>query len=568
MVKKLLFCLVLVLGLSATALAQEPGSGGPIIEGNISGSANIGSFNPIRCSGTDCQRIYGLMFPSIVGLNPETGQFTEPGEMAPGSLATNWTVSEDGLEYTFTLRDDIAWTDGTPITAGDMKFTYDAIASGEVESDFTGYVDALITAVDVIDDQTIKFTMASPTCNALGVIAAVYPLPAHYFENDYLNMVDSEYDRAPSVTAGPFQFERFGDGQVVLVPNQDFPDLQNDMIIPEGFIYLDVADTNVAVERLLAGEINFLETPQRDRREELKASEDIQTYEFGANGWNYIALNAADPENPQNGLDEEGNPIDQGQHPLFGEVNVRRALQYGLDVQEMIEIVSLNQGIQMAANELPTSWALNEDLAPIPHDPEMAGQMLDEAGWPLGDDGVRVCEGCGTAEDGTPFAFDLIVYEGSVNAERIGLLMQDQLSEIGVEVELRILEFNTAIGEITGQTFDAALMSWSNSWPADPDVQQIFSASVDVVGSGFNMTSYNSPEMEALNDEANTLPGCDLAERAALYGQAQEILQADQPYLWLYTANDMYAARAEVEGFAPYPNSPFWNVETWEIAQP
>jgi peptide/nickel transport system substrate-binding protein len=211
---------------------------------------------------------------------------------------------------------------------------------------------------------------------------------------------------------------------------------------------------------------------------------------------------------------------------------------------------------------------LNEDLAPIPHDPEMAGQMLDEAGWPLGDDGVRVCEGCGTAEDGTPFAFDLIVYEGSVNAERIGLLMQDQLSEIGVEVELRILEFNTAIGEITGQTFDAALMSWSNSWPADPDVQQIFSASVDVVGSGFNMTSYNSPEMEALNDEANTLPGCDLAERAALYGQAQEILQADQPYLWLYTANDMYAARAEVEGFAPYPNSPFWNVETWEIAQP
>lgn len=566
--RKILVILALITVLPLSALAQEPGSGGPVIEANISGNANIGSFNLLRCSGTDCARIGQFLFPGLVGVNPETGDFASAEQFPSTALALRWEISEDGKEYTFYMRDDAFWSDGSPITANDVKFSFDAIASGEIESDLSGYVDAFVQSVEVIDDYTVKFTFGEASCDALSLAGAVYPLPSQYFGGDFTKMVDPEFDRSPAVTGGIFNFGRFDGDQIVLTANPNAWGIINDVVIPEGFIYVDVPDTTVAVERLLSGEINFLDGPERQRRQELIDSPDVQTFEFPANGWNYIGLNLADPTNPQNGLDEDGNPIDQGHHPILGDVQVRRALQLAMNVQEMIDIVSLGQGVQMAANEIPSSWAISPDLQPIPHDPDAAAAMLDEAGWVLDDDGVRVCQGCEYAEEGTPLRFALLVPDGSVNAERIALLFQDQLKAVGVEVDVQILDFNTVVSQITGQTFDAVLLAWSNGYPVNPDVAQIFNASADVVGAGFNFTSYRNPDMEALNEQARVLPGCDPAERAALYWQVQETLQNDQPYLWLYTANDMYAARAEVEGFSPFANQPFWNVETWQIDQP
>jgi peptide/nickel transport system substrate-binding protein len=550
-----------------TTLAQDPGEGGPVIEGLVGTSANIGSFNPLRCSGTDCARIYSFLFPGLIGVDLETADFAPADEDNDTTLALSWDISEDGTEYTFHLRDDAFWNDGTPITAHDLKFSYDAIASGEIESDFTGWVDQIIIDVEVIDDYTIKFTYGEASCDALNVAGAVIPVPRHRFNDDWTQMVESDFDRSPDVTAGIFNFERVGDGQVVLVANQDIYGF-SDSIIPEGFIYVDVPDTTVAVERLLAGELNYLESPERQRRAELRENPDILTFEFPANGWNYIGLNLADPENPQNGYDEDGNFIDQGHHPIFGDVQVRRAVQLGTDVQQMVDTVSLGEGTVMAAQELPTSWALNPDLQPVPFDPAAAAELLEEAGWVMGDGDVRVCEGCQYSEEGAPLSFSLMVVDSSPNSERLALLFQDNMKDIGVQVDLQILEFNTILGNLTGQIYDAVLLAWSNSYPVNPDMTQIFGGEADVVSSGFNSGSYHNPEVMALNEQARILPGCDPDERAALYHQVQAGLQADQPYIWLYTVNDMYAARIEVDGFAPEPNAAFWNIHTWEIDTP
>jgi ABC-type transport system substrate-binding protein len=565
MQKLLFFVLVAALMTAAlpATLAQGPGEGGPIIEANSAGSANIGSFNPLRCSGTDCARIASFLFPGLVGVNPETADFASVEDYPSTALALRWEVSEDGLEYTFYLRQDATWTDGTPITAQDIKFSFDAIASGQIESSLSGYVDAQVTGVEVIDDYTVKFTYAEASCDALSLAGAVSPLPRHVFNED-ISQIAGDFDRNPSVSSGPFQFGRFdvSNGQIVLLANQNVAGLGEGGVIPEGFIYVDTPDDTVAVEGFIAGESNFIDSPLRQRREELKANPDIQTFEFPANGWNYVGLNLADPANPQNRFDEEGNEIEQGSHPIFSDVAVRRALQHGINVPEMIETVSLGQGIQMAANEIPSSWALNPDLAPIAYDPAAAAAILDEAGWVLAE-GEEV-----RAKDGVTLEFGLLVPEGSPNAERIALLIQDRLSEINVRVNLQILDFNTIVGEITGQTFDAVLLAWSNGYPVNPDISQIFYGEADIVGAGFNFGSYYNPEMEALNAQARTLPGCDPAARAELYGQVQAILQADQPYLWLYSATDMYAASASVNGFGPFANQPFWNVETWKIDRP
>ena len=285
---------------------------------------------------------------------------------------------------------------------------------------------------------------------------------------------------------------------------------------------------------------------------------------MSSNSWSYIGLNNADPENPLPALDEDGNVVDQGGHPLFGDRNVRRAMQHAVDVQSLIEGALFGEGVQMASAELPTSWALNPDLAPVPFDQELAGQMLDDAGFPMGDDGVRVAnENAMYAEAGTPFEFELIYNDGSEAAGRVAALFQDQLREIGVTVVLSGLDFNTAIDLIGGQVYDAYLLGWQNGFPIDPDLSFIFTAEADEPPFGFNDTSYYNEELFALIEEARTLPGCDRDERAAIYYRVQEILQEDQPYIWLYSGTTVVAASNDVQNFAPYPNQTRWNIQDW-----
>jgi len=597
MTRKRLFVIVaiLVLAMAVPVItqAQEPGEGGPIIEGNFSGSVNIGSFNRIRCSGTDCDRIAAFLVPTLIGVNPESATFApytgDASGASAGSLATAWDVSEDGLTYTFTMRDDLTWNDGEVITSEDVKFSFEAIASGLIESDLTGFVDepgAGIVEMNIIDDYTLEVVMGAPACDALNRIGAVYPVPAHHFgfdgdfeAFDYSVMVDHPFDTEPEVTYGPFSFQSVVTGeQIALVADENY---EVD-VIPAGYIYLDVPDQTVLVERFLDGDTNFIDGPPQANRADIRADGELQPYDYPGNSWDYIGLNLADPTNPQDGFetDEDGNPvlnedgsvvrIEQGNHPIFGDVRVRRAMQLGINVPEIVQGAVFGEGTQMAANELPTSWALNPDLEPIAFDPDAAAALLDEAGWTDEDgDGVRECNGCEFAEDGTPLAFTLKTNEGNSRRETIGVIVQDQLSELGFEVNFEAIDFNTLIEEFTSQTHDAYILGWRNGFPVDPDQTQLFTSLGDIVPSGFNSGSYYNERVDELMRLANVATetdGCSFESRAEFYYEIQEIMQADQPYVWLYALDGMYAASGSVGGFGPFPNQPYWNVETWAIS--
>lgn len=568
-VRFLVFALALVvLILPGAAMAQEPGSGGPVIQGNFSGSTNIGSFNPIRCSGTDCSRLTGLMFPSVIGIDVDSGSFAPMGN---GGIAADWTVSEDGLIYTVSLRDDVFWSDGTPITAGDIAFSYAAHASGEVQSPRTGYIDEPgvgIQSVNVIDDYTVEFVMGAPLCDALSRISPTFPLPAHVFGEgfEFADMVGHYFDVAPDVTYGPFTFGNAIAGEfIALVAADNF----DDIVVPEGYLYVDVPDQTVLVERFLEGEMNFIDGPPQARRADIRAS-DAQVFDYAANAWDYVGLNLADPTNPQDGLDEDGNAIDQGNHPIFGDVRVRRAMQLGINVPDIVEGAVFGEGSQMAANTLPTSWALNPDLAPIPYDPEAAAALLEEAGWVDSDgDGVRECVGCMYAEEGTRLEFTLQTNQGNTRRETIGVIIQDQLGDIGFSVNFEAIDFNSLIAFFQSQEYDAYILGWQEAFPVNPDQTQFFTPVGDVVGSGFNAGSYNNErvnELMRLANDATATNGCDLASRAEYYYEMQQILQDDQPYLWLFAPNGMYGAGAGVENFDPRANVPVWNIQTWTIS--
>ena len=181
--------------------------------------------------------------------------------------------------------------------------------------------------------------------------------------------------------------------------------------------------------------------------------------------------------------------------------------------------------------------------------------------------GSRFCQGCQYALDGTPFEFELVTNEENTRREAIGTIVKDQLREVGIEVDFQTFAFST-LG-LNGQTYDAYIFGWIEGFPQDPDQILILGGpDNDFVQNSYNASSYANPEFVRLSKKALTLPGCDPTARAEIYHQIQKLLQDDQPYVWLFTQNQFFAAHSNVIGFDPYPNTPWWNIHTWRVARP
>lgn len=578
------------LGLVVSAQDDEmpgPGEGGVVIQGNTRGSANLGPLVPLRCSGVDCADVNSLLYPALLSISPQTQDFVTAEEQDLGQGALSFEISEDGLTYTFSLREDAFWNDGEPITAEDYYFAWLVVEQGEavgLSSSYSTYQRDIASA-EIIDDYTIAFTLENPSCLALGSLA-LPATPGHAYgwdvgmgeDFDWGSLIDNSLDTEPTVTSGPFNFFRTEPGTAIfLSANPEYYAPTNgEYVVPEGWIYLDVLDENVLVERFLSfqpGEPNLIFEPAASSFEPLRNSE-AQYFQAPGRSWQYVALNLADPTNPQNGVDEEGNPIDQGNHPLFGDVRVRQALQHAIEIEEVIQGAQNGDATPMVSGTIPTAFTIHPTLERRAYDLDAARALLEEAGWvstgdPLveGGDGLRTCQGCEYAEEGTPFSFDLI-NPGTLGREDAGIILQAQFAVIGVDASPQVLDFNTLYDDNMGaQTYDAAIAGWRGGLPFDPDGRSFWGAETDIFGEGygFNFPSYYNAEFEELAAQVNQVPGCDLETRQEIAYRMQEILWEDQPYLWLYALDSAYAVAPNIEGFDPYPNFGRWNIDAWVV---
>lgn len=566
-------------GLALAALAVAPtlaqDEGLVIIEGNFGGDPQF--LNPILASDTASDRITDFLFPGFLNANVESAVISpyDP-PLAAGGIVQDWTVDETGTVYTFNLRQGLSWNDGTPITSADVMYTWGAIQAGSqgiVDTALSYVIDPSgesgILDVTAPDEYTVVVTMASPECTSLSNAAVLLPVPSHVLPSDYTLLNDDPFNLNPTVSGGVFNFSALNPGeQVALVANEAYSDAPEGGVAPAGFIYRVVPDQTVLYEQFVAGETNVIDTPAVARRAELRELGDAgekQVYPFPGNAWDYFAMNFADPTNPQNGLDADGNRIEQGTHPVVGDHAVRQAISLAMDVDAIADAALFGEGSRMTSFVIPSSWAYASELPPISFDQEAAVALLDEAGWTDGDgDGVREYHGANTdvTPEGTPLAFTLYTNEGNGRRTQIGTLIQDQLSEVGIQVDFQTIDFNTLLDIMDSQTFDTFILGWRNGWPDDPDVTQLFTAQADVVGGGSNNTSYFNPEFEALNTEAKNVPGCAPEDRATLYRDMQAIFQNDLAYVPLFTQDGMYATGAEVGNFGPYPSNLYWNVDT------
>lgn len=609
--------IMMVTALVVPATAQGPGEGGVVVISNVGGDPS--TFNPLLGSDTVSSDVYGWMYPSIVGLDSRTLEQTpridpETGEVNPyvsGALADSWEYDETGTIVTLTLRQDAFWSDGTQITADDYMWAVEAVQSGLTSSPRTTAFALLgtgdraggtIADVEKVDDFTVRITLGtidfdeegniadvSTNCIALNDIDDVAVVPAHIygerFGTDYASMDDDPFF-VPAGTFGPFTDPFFEAGvQVSLLADQNYTDTQLGYVSPSEWVMENVDNTTVSYERFLAGEFAYESIPAERQNEfrVLAEEQGFQVFEYSQNGYTYMGYNLADPNNPQPGLDENGNPIDQGLHPIFSDKLVRQAFAYAVDTAAMVGTrpndetgepatgILEGNGYQGVTHNSLISW-VDPGLEPYPYDVDRALELLAEAGWVDNDgDGQLECNDCLYAREvdadynGTPFEFELLTNAGNQARERAGQSIREQLGQLGITVNYEAIDFGALVDKLLSQTHDTIIIGWSLGLPFDPDGRWAFSGEQDLPGAGFAFTSYNNPELNDLWRTATSLPGCDQEERLGLYQEAMQILYEDQPYLWMFASNIMVAAQGNIEGWDPLPNAATWNIDAWTV---
>jgi peptide/nickel transport system substrate-binding protein len=369
-------------------------------------------------------------------------------------------------------------------------------------------------------------------------------------------------NEAPTVSAGPFLFQSWArDDNVVLVRNEQYVDGAPYM---DGMIYRVVPDAGSRLAQLQSGEVDVSDV-QPSQITAVEGYPDVTTYEWNDDGYTYIGLNLANPANPQPGKDENGNLIEQDPHPILGDVRVRQAIAHALDYDSIIQNIYFGKGYRLPANVFPTiEWAFNADLEPYPFDLEKSAALLEEAGWVDGDgDGVR-------EKDGVPLDLRLITNSSNTARMDLGAYVQDQLNNIGFNIDFQGIEFGTMLEQVDAQTTDMFILGWTGLG-SDPNDSAILGADQDIPGSGFNAVSLVNAELEDLYVKGNSVPGCAPEERGPIYKQIQEIMHDQLPYIWVTGRVPVVGYNSRWNGIEPQPWSAtstapiYWNVQDWSL---
>jgi peptide/nickel transport system substrate-binding protein len=484
--------------------------------------AEPASLNP--AISTESPRVSRLIFEGLILADPKTG-------VATGELADKWEQSADGLTYTFHLRPNLKWSDGQPLTADDAKFTFDLIRNPTNASPFKSNFD-LVTAVDAPDATTLRITLKSPSCPFLLNSMTQGILPKHALVNSP-DLLKDDFNANPTTGSGPFVFkERQQSDHITLVANPNYWQGKPKF---DQWIFKTVADSTAEVLQLKSGEVDYA-VVQPESLDDLQAAGlDVKTYIPLVT--EYIGYNL--------------------KKPLFQDVRVRQALTYAIDRKQIVQQVLFGQGA-VAYSPIPSvSWAFNSKLPTYDYDLDKAKQLLADAGWAPGSDGIL-------RKDGQPFQFKLETNSGNKIREADTVIAQAQYKKLGLDVQTSILELNAFNQKVkTQHDFDAVVAQPVRS--IDPD--QIPNWASTSYPSGQNFVGYSNPDVDQLLTQAATLPGCGQQDRQQLYARFQDILAQDLPVTQLYSRKTTIAVSKRIQGFDPSPwASDEFGIQNWVVA--
>jgi peptide/nickel transport system substrate-binding protein len=467
-----------------------------------------GSLNPILPSELASAIINWTMFSPLTAVNPWTNE-VEP------YLAESYDANDDLTVWTFYLHQGVTWHDGEPFTAEDVKFTFDAIRDPETAAT-TAPDFARVTDVEVVDDHTVRVTLSASD----GFFADRLSLggneiiPKHVLEG-----FDSLYDAVDFISrnpigTGPFKMRNAQPGSFYeLVANEDFfrgrPFL-------DGLTFRVVPDGNTRVTQLLTRQLDWvdLEAPQLPS---VRNNPNIQVTTFDSLGYQLFAWNL--------------------RNPLFQDERVRIAMTHAVDRRSMAQTVSPNLGyVDDVYIPAGVEWVERPDVEFREYDPELALQILAEAGWERNAAGLL-------EKDGETFSFYILVDRGDVQREQMGLILQQYFTDIGMDVEYVLAERGGRwLEETQARTFDTRLAAFP--LPNLDWAQRLYTCN-----GPFNSQSYCNEEVDRLFGEV--LSTIDRQEQSRALTEVGYVLYDDPPNMVLLWRDRMTAHSADVGNIPP-----------------
>ena len=495
--------------------------GGKLIEGTIS---DISTFNTVNSGDVNSTQMITLTHDGLLSLSGK-------GDNVPMLASALPTISSDQLTFTYKLRPGLKWSDGQPITADDVAFTYNLIVGTDTK-DFTSryraQLEGYLTSITAKDPQTVVFQFAKVLANFVDTHCRYGILPKHVLGSVTPKALNThDYFTAPTLASGVFKFVKWDKGQqVVLERNPGYWAGPSNL---DQYIYKVVTDAVVLAQQLKTGEVD-VGNPDPSQFDNLQTATNVKTLAFPRPSWDYYLYNLG--------------PGTKGEK-LFGDKSVRQALLYALDRVAMAKAAYFGQASPANSVEPPTTWAYNPDNTPkYGFDKAKAEQMLDAAGWNKGSDGTR-------AKNGVKLAFEIDTNAGNNVRAKLIQIMQQQWHDIGVEVTPRTIAFQTLVTQLRAtHTFDVILLGIAFG-DTDPDETTLFTSS-GIGSGGLNGMQYKNPQIDQLM--ADALKTTDRTKRKPIYYQIQSILADELPAPILTVPNSLWGFNTRVKNFnvGPY----------------
>lgn len=473
---------------------------------------DVDSFNPFVGIKATSFEMWALTYDYLIGYSME--------DMSPEpAIAESWDTSDDGLTWTFALRDDVVFADGEPLTADDVVHTFERIMDGGPEAATWGSYLTGAQAITATDEHTVELTLKKPLATL--PLLPIPILPEHVWKDvsqDEVKTYKAEPQNGePVVGSGPFRLVD-GEASGSTYTFEANPDYWQGAPHIDQVVFRVYKSEDPAVAALKTGEVDFVDGITPLQVKALEGQPGITAQNGDSPGFDEIAFNVGAVDT------KTGEPMGDG-NPALQDAAFRHALGWGMNLDQLIERVYQGAG-KPGTTIIPPAYSnwqwVPDDDELMTYDPDKAGELLDEAGYTMGDDGLR------TMPDGSPIG-TLRLFARSDSAGDISLNTMDffaeWLGDLGIKADVTAMQSNKLTEVILEGNFDA--FQWG--WYVEPDPTSMLSyLTCDQLGS-WSDSWYCNDEYDALYQAQQV--ELDRDKRVEMVKQMQEILYQDSPYL-------------------------------------
>jgi peptide/nickel transport system substrate-binding protein len=534
--------------------SEKPVPGGRVV---IGATGDPKTMQPVIATDTQSSAVWNKLYLGLLTREPKTGAIV-------GGLAEKYELSKDGLTLVYTLRNNLVWSDGTPFTGDDYKYTAEAVMRSKKtvrKSTFDNvagakdYADGKTDGISGIvvggGGKTITITFTKVYCPAIEDLSGAGAggiLPSAAFKKVWdnkttdatKNIDDNDLNMNPPASMGAWIFKEFKPGdRVTFTKNPKY--YKGEPLLDE-LVIKTYADATAIKAALLIGEVTFAGVQPKDY-DEVKAVAALRGIEYANFGWDYIGWNA-----------------EAAKAPWLTNKQVRQALMYGLNRQAILDKVLFGHGKLVNASQPPANAAFDDsDLNKYPFDVAKAKQLLEQAGAKMGTDGLY------RWTDGSKMKMRIETNQGNNVRETIVAFSQEQYKAIGIEIEPLLESFNALLDrtKCCGTDYEGFVLGWVGLGP-DPDHKDLWHSSA-VAPSQFNRPRYRNPIVDQALDAGRDGPDCSDAARKTQAHIVDKALNEDVPVAFLYSQDSLVFASRQLQAFDPTQYSTYWNVEKWWI---